>query len=142
MSCANRMILALVFAAGFTSVAWGQDQNGPLLAPETLPPAASAKETLSLADLEQIALERNPTLVQAATQIDNSRAKALQAGLYPNPTIGYQGDVIGIKNEAGRSTAGEFQGGFHHLRAGRAEEDHIEIARSDLGQGRGRRRGL
>jgi len=112
MSCANRMILALVFAAGLTSVAWGQDRSGPLLAPETLPPAASAKEALSIADLEQIALERNPTLFQAATQIDISRAKALQAGLYPNPTIGYQGELIGAKNEAGRSTAGEFQGGF------------------------------
>ena len=90
MSCANRMILALVFAAGLTSVAWGQDRSGPLLAPETLPPAASAEVALSIADLEQIALERNPTLVQAATQIDISRAKAQQAGLYLNPTIGYR----------------------------------------------------
>jgi len=67
---------------------------------------------LGLGDLEQMALERNPTLFQAATQIGISRAKALQAGLYPNPTIGYQGELIGAKNEAGRSTAGEFQGGF------------------------------
>ena len=67
---------------------------------------------MGLGDLEQMALERNPTLFQAATQIGISRAKALQAGLYPNPTIGYQGELIGAKNEAGRSTAGEFQGGF------------------------------
>lgn len=109
MSCANRMILALVFAAAFTSVAGGQDRNGT---PETLPPAASAKETLSLADLEQVALERNPTLVQAAAQIGISRAKALQAGLYPNPTIGYQAELIGVQGPTGRSTPGEFQGGF------------------------------
>jgi cobalt-zinc-cadmium efflux system outer membrane protein len=67
---------------------------------------------LTLTDLEQIALQRNPTLAQAAAQIDISRAKALQAGLYLNPTIGYQGELIGARNEAGRSTAGDFQGGF------------------------------
>ena len=64
------------------------------------------------ADLEQIALQRNPTLVQAATQIEASRAKSLQAGLYPNPTIGYQAELIGVKGPTGKSTPGEFQGGF------------------------------
>lgn len=78
-----------------------------------VPPTATETSVPScLADLERLALQRNPTLAQVAAQIDVSRAKALQAGLYPNPTIGYQGEVIGIKNEAGRSTAGEFQGGF------------------------------
>jgi cobalt-zinc-cadmium efflux system outer membrane protein len=57
--------------------------------------------------LEQIALERNPTLVQAGAQISISRSKALQAGLYPNPTVGYAGELIGVND-----TAGEFQGGF------------------------------
>jgi cobalt-zinc-cadmium efflux system outer membrane protein len=62
---------------------------------------------LSLADLEQMALRGNPTLLQAAAAVDASRGKALQAGLYPNPTIGYAGDQIGIAG-----TAGELQGGF------------------------------
>ena len=62
---------------------------------------------LGLDDLEQIALQRNPTLAQAAARIEMSKGKALQAGLYPNPTIGYQGEQIGS-----RGTAGEFQGGF------------------------------
>lgn len=75
-------------------------------------PVPQAVAPLGLADLEQIALQRNPTLVQVAAQIDISRAKALQAGLYPNPTIGYQGELIGVRNEAGKSTPGEFQGGF------------------------------
>jgi cobalt-zinc-cadmium efflux system outer membrane protein len=61
---------------------------------------------LSLADLEQMALQGNPTLAQAAAAVDVSRGKALQAGLYPNPTIGYHGENIGIAG-----TAGEFQGG-------------------------------
>lgn len=67
---------------------------------------------LGLADLESIALRNNPTLAQAAAQIDASRAKALQAGLYPNPTIGYQGELIGVTGPNGRSSPGEFQGGF------------------------------
>jgi cobalt-zinc-cadmium efflux system outer membrane protein len=62
---------------------------------------------LSLADLEQMALQGNPTLAQAAAAIDAARGKALQAGLCPNPTIGYRGDNIGIAG-----SAGEFQGGF------------------------------
>lgn len=75
-------------------------------------PVAQAAVPLTLADLEQLALRRNPTLAQVAAEIDISRAKALQAGLYPNPTIGYQGELIGARNEAGRRTAGELQGGF------------------------------
>jgi cobalt-zinc-cadmium efflux system outer membrane protein len=62
---------------------------------------------LSLGDLEQKALQGNPTLAQAAAAVDASRGKALQAGLYPNPTIGYVGEQIGIAG-----TAGELQGAF------------------------------
>jgi cobalt-zinc-cadmium efflux system outer membrane protein len=73
-------------------------------------PAAQAAATsapLTLADLEQLALQHNPTLTQAALQVEAARAKALQAGLYPNPTIGYAAELIGADG-----TAGEFQGGF------------------------------
>ena len=112
MARANRMILVLVLVSGRFSAALAQEPMALLLTPETLPPAEATTEILGLSDLEQIALARNPTLVQAAAQIDISRAKAGQAGLYLNPTIGYQGELIGAKNEAGRSTAGEFQGGF------------------------------
>ncbi len=76
------------------------------------PAAGKAAGVLTLADLEQMALQHNPTLAQAAAQIDISQAKAHQAGLYLNPTIGYQGELIGVKGANGRSTPGEFQGGF------------------------------
>jgi cobalt-zinc-cadmium efflux system outer membrane protein len=71
------------------------------------PPAPPAPAPLALADLELFALRHNPTLAQAAAAIDVSRGKALQAGLYPNPTVGYAGDQIGIAG-----TAGELQGAF------------------------------
>ena len=94
--------------------------NGRIFAQSgQLPPASTAPEAvvqgskpLTLADLEQTALRCNPTLAQAAAQIAASRAKALQAGLYPNPIAGYQGDLIGVKGPTGSSTPGEFQGGF------------------------------
>ena len=63
--------------------------------------------TLSLSDLEAMALQRNPTLAQASAQIASFRGAALEAGLYPNPTIGYEAEQIGAEG-----TPGEFQGGF------------------------------
>jgi cobalt-zinc-cadmium efflux system outer membrane protein len=82
---------------------------------ERLPPTAPAEmsvtphldNALSLDHVEQLACENNPTLVQARAQIDGTLGKALEAGLWPNPTLGYQAEKIGSQG-----TAGEFQGGF------------------------------
>src|SRR5262249_3830943 len=65
-------------------------------AQEVMPPPAPARESteLSLADLEQLALQHNPTLKQAGAQVEASRGRAVQSGLYPNPTIGYDGEQI------------------------------------------------
>lgn len=72
---------------------------------------ASPSETyagpLALEELLSLALDNNPTLRQASAHIEAERAKALQAGLYPNPRVGYQAEQIGVGG-----TAGEFQGGF------------------------------
>jgi outer membrane protein TolC len=64
-------------------------------------PVTQAAGALGLADLERIALQRNPTLAQAAAHIEISRAKALQAGLHLNPTVGYVSDQIGGAGTAG-----------------------------------------
>jgi cobalt-zinc-cadmium efflux system outer membrane protein len=68
--------------------------------PPVVPPAAKASSPapLTLAGLEAMALQKNPTLVQAAAHIEMSRGKAQQAGLYPNPTVGPFGDQIGARN--------------------------------------------
>jgi cobalt-zinc-cadmium efflux system outer membrane protein len=73
----------------------------PNFAAEPQPP------TLTLAALEQLAVDRNPTLLQAAANIEAAQGRAQQAGLYPNPTVGYAGDRIGAGG-----TAGEMQGLF------------------------------
>lgn len=70
----------------------------------TSPPSDGAP--LSLADAEQIALARNPALRQAAAQVQAARGRWVQAGLYPNPVVGYSASEIGNEGRAGQ------QGGF------------------------------
>lgn len=76
-------------------------------APEPASRMGTTSTPLALTDLETLALERNPTLVQADAQVRISRGKALQAGLYPNPRVGYVAEQIGVEG-----TAGELHGGF------------------------------
>ena len=77
-----------------------------LVPPPTIGPEIVAAQGISLADLERIALTNNPTITQAAARVEAARGRQIQAGLYPNPTIGYDGGEIGNNGTAG------FQGGF------------------------------
>lgn len=54
----------------------------------------SGQPPLTLETLEQMALERNPTLAQAATSVAAARGRAQQAGTWLNPTIGYAGEEL------------------------------------------------
>jgi outer membrane protein, heavy metal efflux system len=60
-----------------------------------------------IAEFEQLALTKNPTLRQAQAISAQSSAEARQAGLWPNPSIGYEGAEI-----RGGSFHGGEQGGF------------------------------
>lgn len=95
----------------------------PALPSETPPTAhAPAPAAFGLADLERVALARNPTLRQAAAQVDAARSRSRQAGLYPNPTFGYVQEQIGSLGESiptgngvvarGKPSPGELVGGF------------------------------
>ena len=44
----------------------------------------------TLADLQRLAAANSPTLRQAASDVEAARGVMIQAGLYPNPTIGYE----------------------------------------------------
>lgn len=84
----------------------------PAAANTTASPNSSVEELsgqgpLSLERIKKLARQYNPTLLQAWSQVEGERAKALQAGLYPNPIGGYIGDQINAQK-----TIGEFQGGF------------------------------
>jgi cobalt-zinc-cadmium efflux system outer membrane protein len=49
---------------------------------------------LTLQDLEERALARNPTIAQAAAAVQAAEGRRRQAGLKPNPSIGYRGSEL------------------------------------------------
>lgn len=61
---------------------------------ELLPPV-EADQGLTLDMLEQMALGSNPSVGRAAALVQAARGAALQAGLGPNPSVGYEGQQIG-----------------------------------------------
>ena len=61
---------------------------------------------LSLKDLEEMARLNSPTIRQAMADVRAANGTAMQAGLYPNPTLGYESDNINTGRTAG------YQGGF------------------------------
>jgi len=77
-----------------------------LPAPELLKDV-SARTPMALADFKTLADANNPTLKQANAFVRRSEEQARQAGLYPNPSVGYQGEQI-----RGGSYGGGEQGGF------------------------------
>jgi outer membrane protein, heavy metal efflux system len=84
----------------------GHKIGSNLPAPELLKEVA-ARPAMSLADFQTLADANNPTLKQANAFVRRSEQQARQAGLYPNPSAGYQGEQI----RGGSYGAGE-QGGF------------------------------
>jgi cobalt-zinc-cadmium efflux system outer membrane protein len=67
----------------------------------------AAGQVVTLEQAEKMAGETNPTLRQAEAEIRAANARRQQAGLYPNPSVGYTGDEI-----RGGSVGGGKQGFF------------------------------
>jgi len=55
---------------------------------------ASEQKTMTLEELQQMALQNNPTFAQSAANIQGAQGRKKQSGSYPNPTVGYQGEQI------------------------------------------------
>jgi len=85
-----RLILGVFTALLVTSGASLAQTSGP------------GQKTISLEELQQMALQHNPTLSQAAANIRAAEGRKKQSGLYPNPTVAYQGEEI---------RGGSFRGG-------------------------------
>jgi outer membrane protein, heavy metal efflux system len=63
----------------------------------------SREKLFTLDDAQRLASQSNPTLRQAEAEIRAAKAHMQQAGLYPNPSIGYTGDEIrGGSNNGGK----------------------------------------
>jgi cobalt-zinc-cadmium efflux system outer membrane protein len=54
----------------------------------------SGQKTITLEELQQMALQNNPTFGQSAANIQAAEGRKKQSVLYPNPTLGYQGEQI------------------------------------------------
>jgi cobalt-zinc-cadmium efflux system outer membrane protein len=87
-----------------------QKQFPPLPAIRKLPTAQPGPITLG--DLQEIALRTNPKIRQAHLDVDAARGIALQAGLGPNPIIGYESSSIGQGQGVGLPLTAGQQGGF------------------------------
>ena len=68
----------------------------------SLEPNTLLEDTLSLADFETLAVYNSPIVQHAAARVTVAQGQHLQAGLYPNPIIGYHGVNIGNNNTSGR----------------------------------------
>jgi cobalt-zinc-cadmium efflux system outer membrane protein len=61
---------------------------------------------LTLAELQKIGLASSPLIKQAVARVETARGNAFQAGLPPNPTLGFEDDTFGTTGGAG------YVGGF------------------------------
>jgi len=55
---------------------------------------ASEQRIITLEELQELALQNNPTFAQSAANIRAAEGRKKQSGSYPNPTVGYQGEQI------------------------------------------------
>lgn len=65
------------------------------LGPDPRPGPGPEGRPMTLADLQRLARANSPLLRQAASDIKSAEGAALQAGLYPNPTVGISTNSIG-----------------------------------------------
>ena len=78
----------------------------PPLPEEPVPQPGPDGRPYTLADFQRLAAANNPGLRQAASDVEAARGLMIQAGLYPNPTIGYE------TNPDNNNTGSGVQGGF------------------------------
>ena len=64
-------------------------------------PKPANSDVLELDYLVELARRRHPTLVAAWLNVEAARGRLIQAGLYPNPVLGYEGQEIAEGRYAG-----------------------------------------
>ncbi|HYE75779.1 MAG TPA: TolC family protein [Blastocatellia bacterium] len=82
----------------FTQQTFAQRQSDLTGSPQT-----TSGPALRLQDLEQMALQNNPTLPQAEAAIRAAEGRRRQAGLLPNPVIGYTGEEFAFRSFGDKS---------------------------------------
>ncbi len=67
---------------------------------------------LELSDLQSLAMANSPLIKQAAADVEAARGAMIQAGAYPNPTVGLEWDAIGEGNQPDERVTPGQPGGF------------------------------
>jgi cobalt-zinc-cadmium efflux system outer membrane protein len=100
-------------------------------------PPPSSMTAVTLADLERLAIESNPTTRAAQARVDAARGRARQAGAWPNPIIGVTAEELPFRSTEPHRSTGVFidqtivLGG--KLRLGRAVFDRtVERSEAEL----------
>ncbi len=101
-----KLLLVLWLAQMQMQMSHSSPPSLPVPPPQLLQGVAE-RTPLKLGVFLTAADHNNPSLQQAQAMIRRSQAEAKQAALYPNPTVGYEGDQI-----RGGSYGGGEQGGF------------------------------
>ena len=112
----------------------------PAIPDDPVIPAAASERPWNLAGLQQTAYENSPVIQAAWSEVVAAQGAAVQAGLYPNPEFGYQGDTINTADTAGYNgvffsqtivTAGKLdlaqQSRLMKLRAAQADYQGVRI---------------
>jgi cobalt-zinc-cadmium efflux system outer membrane protein len=85
-----------IVQAGYLAAEGKKDEELP--PPRKLdeqPPGRSGNaRAMGLPDLIDLTLEHNPRLAEVSWSVDRARGRAIQAGLYPNPTLSITGNEI------------------------------------------------
>ncbi|CAN5818373.1 hypothetical protein BH18ACI4_BH18ACI4_11870 [soil metagenome] len=63
---------------------------------------------MRLEDLEAMAIQRNPTLAQAEESIRAAEGRGRQAGMYPNPIVGYFLEEFAFRSPSETAEHGAF----------------------------------
>ena len=79
----------------------GEEPSVPKKVTNTPPTPPAAMTYVGLPDLIGLTLERNPRLAQITWATETARGRAIQAGLYPNPTLSVTGDELGDRTGPG-----------------------------------------
>lgn len=78
------------------------DLTATTVSTATAPGPTAALGRLSIAELQEIALQNNPALAVADRKTDAERGVYVQAGLRPNPSVRYQAAEVGAEGSAGK----------------------------------------
>lgn len=70
----------------------------PEVWPLALPRPTPRRPAISLNELQNLAVQYNPTLIAARANVTSLLGDAIQAGTHPNPMVGFESDTVGSSN--------------------------------------------